>query len=88
MTDMTMISTGYPINAKSARRWGLRGAMAALAATVLVATVFGPGPVVATRLGAGETVGFATVSAADTITSSDVLADVPAAVRDRVSRIF
>jgi hypothetical protein len=32
-----------------------------------------------TRLGAGELVGFSTVSAADTITSSDVLAEVPAA---------
>jgi len=61
--------------------------MAALAATVLLATVFGPGPIVATRLGAGDTVGFATVSAADTITSSRVLDEVSAAVRNRVSKV-
>ena len=87
MTDMAITRTSFPIDPRPARRWGLRSAMAALAATVLVATVFGPGPIVATRLGAGDTVGFATVSAADTITSSRVLAEVSAAVRNRVSKV-
>lgn len=87
MTDMAITPTSFPINTRPARRWGLRSAMAALAATVLLATVFGPGPIVATRLGAGDTVGFATVSAADTITSSRVLDEVSAAVRNRVSKV-
>ena len=51
----------------------------AVGAVFAVATIFGPGEVPVTRFGAGETVGFATVSAADTITSTDMLADVPAA---------
>jgi hypothetical protein len=42
-----------------------------------VAAVLGPA-MTATRLGVGETVGFATVSAADTIRSTRMLADVPA----------
>ena len=46
-----------------------------------IAAVFGPGPTLITRLGAGDQVAFATVSAADTITSNDILADVPAAGR-------
>jgi hypothetical protein len=87
MTDMTIIRIPYPINSRSARQWRLRTGMVALSAAVVAAAVFGPAPIVATRLGAGETVGFATVSAADTITSSDVLAEVPAAVRNRVSKI-
>ena len=87
MTDMTITGAAYPIKARPARRWGLRGGMAALAATVLVATAFGPSPMVVTRLGAGDLVGSATVSVADTITSSAVLAEVPAAVRNRVSKI-
>ncbi|WP_153040092.1 hypothetical protein [Actinoplanes sp. TFC3] len=56
---------------------------AAVAAALAVAAVFGPGPTLITRLGAGEQVAFATVSAADTITSSDILAEVPAAGRSR-----
>jgi len=61
--------------------WRRRTIGMAVAATLAVATAFGPGHVPATRLGAGELVGFSTVSAADTITSSDVLAEVPAAGR-------
>ena len=57
----------------------------AVGAVFAVATILGPGKLVATRLGAGETVGFATVSAADTITSIDVLADVAAAGLSRAS---
>jgi hypothetical protein len=85
MTDMTFNS--YPSNARPARRWRLRTGVAALSAAVFVAAVFGPGPIVATRLGAGETVGFATVSVADTITGGGMLAEVPASVRSRVSKI-
>ena len=51
--------------------------------TLAVATVLGPPLVPTTRLGAGELVGFATVSAADTIISSGVLTEVPAAGRGR-----
>jgi hypothetical protein len=87
MTDMTIISSPDPINPMPARQWRLRTGMVALSAAVVAAAMFGPAPIVATRLGAGETVGFATVSAADTITSSDVLAEVAAAVRNRVSKI-
>lgn len=50
-----------------------------LAAGFAVAAVFGPGQMAVTRLGAGETVRFATVSPADTIRSTAVLAEVPAA---------
>jgi hypothetical protein len=88
MTDLTIISSRYPSNTQSARQWRLRTGMVALSAAVVAATMFGPAPIMVTRLGAGETVGFATVSAADTITSRDVLAEVPAAVRNRVSKIF
>ena len=85
MTDMMI--TRAP-DTSTISRWRLRGGLAALGAAVVVATVFGPGPVLATtRLGAGETVGLATVSAADTITSEDVLAEVAAGVRTRVSKI-
>jgi hypothetical protein len=87
MTDMTIITSPYPINPVPARQWRLRTGMVALSAAVVAAAMFGPAPIVATRLGAGETVGFATVSAADTITSSDVLAEVAASVRNRVSKI-
>ena len=55
--------------------WWRRTGGAALGAAFTVATILGPGAVPATRLGAGEMVGFATVSAADTITSREVLAD-------------
>ncbi len=51
--------------------------MAAVGAALAVAAAFGPA-LVATRLGVGETVGFATVSAADTIRSTAFLADAPA----------
>jgi hypothetical protein len=89
MTDMTMTRAAHSFTTlPNAGRWRLRGGLFALSAAVVVATVFGPGPVLATtRLGAGETVGLATVSAADTITSSDVLAEVAAGVRNRVSKI-
>jgi hypothetical protein len=63
----------------------LRTGAAVLSAAVVVATMLGPAPLTVTRLGAGETVGSATVSAADTITSSDVLAEVAAGIRNRVS---
>jgi hypothetical protein len=88
MTDMMTTRTWSPISLRAARGWRMRGGLVALSAAVVVATVFGPGPVLATtRWGAGETVGLATVSAADTITSTDVLAEVPAGVRDRAARI-
>ena len=54
--------------------------MVALGAALAVGTAFGPGPSAATRLGAGETVGFATVSAADTNRGMGMLADVAADV--------
>jgi len=61
----------------------LRSGLVALSAAVVVATAFGPGPIMATtRLGAGEAIGLSTVSAADTITSADVLAEVAALSRD------
>jgi hypothetical protein len=56
---------------------------AAAGAVLAVATVLGPAAMVVTRLGAGETVGFPTVSAADTITSTAVLAEVAAGFRGR-----
>ena len=64
-------------------RWQRRTAGAALVAALALAAVLGPPLTPATRLGAGELVGFATVSAADTIRSSGVLAEVPAAGRGR-----
>jgi hypothetical protein len=57
-----------------------RTSVVALGAALAVATAFGPGQMTATRLGAGETVGFSTVSAADTIRSVGMLAEVPAGV--------
>jgi hypothetical protein len=57
--------------------WRRRGGVAAVGAALAVAAAFGPA-MVATRLGVGETVGFATVSAADTIRSTAFLADAPA----------
>jgi hypothetical protein len=74
MTDM-MIS--------QVQGWRRRTTGAALVATLGLAAVLGPPLAPATRLGAGELVGFSTVSAADTITSSGVLAEVPAAGRGR-----
>ncbi|MET0426359.1 MAG: hypothetical protein ABW046_20990 [Actinoplanes sp.] len=63
--------------------WKRRGGVAVLGTALAVAMVFGPGVVGTTRLGTGETVGLATVSAADTITSTPVLSGVAAAGRDR-----
>jgi hypothetical protein len=87
MTDIMITRNPHSINVQPARRWRLRTGAVVLSAAVVVATMFGPAPVTLTRLGAGETVGFATVSAADTITSSDVLAEVAAGVQNRVSKI-
>lgn len=63
--------------------WRRRTGVAAIGAAFAVAAVFGPGTVATSRLGASETVGYATVSAADTITSTDVLAEVAAAGLNR-----
>ncbi|WP_125809407.1 hypothetical protein [Actinoplanes sp. ATCC 53533] len=87
MTDM-MISRSpafpsSPAPAGGRARWWRRGTGATLVAALALAAVLGPPLAPATRLGAGELVGFSTVSAADTITSSDVLAEVPAAGRGR-----
>jgi hypothetical protein len=60
-------------------RFRRRGGVAAVGAAFAVAMVFGPGSVVTARFGASEVVGHPTVSAADTITSTDVLAEVAAA---------
>ncbi|AGZ39079.1 hypothetical protein AFR_03950 [Actinoplanes friuliensis DSM 7358] len=80
MTDMTISRSNVSFRGPA---WRRRTTGVVLAATLAVAAAFGPGHVLATRLGAGELVGFSTVSAADTITSSDVLAEVPAAGRGR-----
>ena len=77
MTDMTTTQVPYPMNERTASRWRRRTGVAAVSAMLGLAVALGPGPVATTRLGAGELVGFATVSAADTITSRDVLAEVP-----------
>ena len=81
MTD-TMISR---TSAGRGARWRRRTTGAVVVAALAMAAVLGPPPAPATRLGAGELVGFSTVSAADTITSSGVLAEVPAAPLDRRS---
>jgi hypothetical protein len=85
MTDMMITRTPHSINVQRASRWRLRTGALVLSAAVVLTTMFGPAPVALTRLGLGETIGAATVSAADTITSSDVLAEVAAGVRNRVS---
>lgn len=59
--------------------WRRRTGIAALGAAFAMAAVLGPGMVGTTRLGASEVAGYATVSAADTITSHAVLAGVAAA---------
>ncbi|UQU64267.1 hypothetical protein COUCH_35800 [Couchioplanes caeruleus] len=69
-----MTITRFPLRTAQRRAVG-----AAVAAVLAVAAAFGPGPQLVTRLGAGEQVGFSTLSAADTIRSSTVLAEVPAA---------
>jgi hypothetical protein len=88
MTDMTIFrSPDVPGNlvptGGRVRSWRRRATGAVLVASLALAAVLGPPLAPATRLGAGELVGFATVSAADTITSSGVLAEVPAAGRGR-----
>jgi hypothetical protein len=80
MTDTTISRTAAPTGRA---RWRRRTTGAALVVTLALAAVLGPPLAPATRLGAGELVGFATVSAADTITSRGVLADVPAAGHNR-----
>jgi hypothetical protein len=72
VTDMTQTMNHQMVG------WRRRTGVAALGAAFAVAVVFGPGTVGTSRLGASETVGYATVSAADTITSRDVLAEVAA----------
>jgi hypothetical protein len=67
--------------------WRQRGGMAALGAVVAMAAVFGP-QTLATRVGASDVVGYSTVSAADTITSTAVLAEVAAAGRRGVSKVL
>ena len=69
MTAMTKVRTA----------WRRRTGSAALGAVLAATAVLGPGPMPATRLGAGDTVGFATVSAADTIRGGGILAEVAAA---------
>jgi hypothetical protein len=60
--------------------WRQRTGLAGLGAVVVVAAVFGPETPVTTRLGAASDMsGYATVTAADTITSQAVLAEVAAA---------
>jgi hypothetical protein len=73
---------GMTTTMKQRRRFGVSAVGAAFA----VAMIFGPAPATMARLGASETVGQATVSAADTITSTAVLAEVAAAGR-RVSEV-
>ena len=60
--------------------WRRRSGLATLAAVVAVAAVLGPETLATTRLGAAsELSGYATVSAADTITSHAILEEVAAA---------
>ncbi|WP_433300472.1 hypothetical protein ACQP2F_03225 [Actinoplanes sp. CA-030573] len=60
--------------------WRRRTGLAALGAAVAVAAALGPETLATTRLGAAsEQAGYATVTAADTITSHAVLAEVAAA---------
>ena len=66
--------------------WTRRTRLVALGAVVAVAAILGPGTEVTTRLGAAsEVAGYATLTAADTITSQAILAEV-AADRGRVSK--
>ncbi|MCY1137721.1 hypothetical protein OWR29_06890 [Actinoplanes sp. Pm04-4] len=59
--------------------WQRRTRIAALGAALAVAATFGPGTLGTTRLGASEVAGYATVTAADTITATPVLAGVASA---------
>jgi hypothetical protein len=81
MTPYAGTVIGMTKTTKQQRRFGA----AAVGAAFAVATVFGPTHDMMARLGVNETVGQATVSAADTITSTAVLAEVAAAGR-RVSK--
>ncbi|WP_213011264.1 hypothetical protein [Paractinoplanes toevensis] len=66
--------------------WKRRSGLAALGAAVALAAVLGPQMTATTRLGAAsEVAGYATVTAADTITSQAMLAEV-AADSGRVSK--
>lgn len=80
MTPYAVIVIGMTQTMKSQMLgWQRRTGVAAIGAAFAVAMVLGPGTEVTSRLGASETVGHATVSAADTITSMDLLAEVAAA---------
>ncbi|MFF5291771.1 hypothetical protein [Paractinoplanes globisporus] len=60
--------------------WRRRSGLAVLGAAVAVAAVLGPETLATTRLGAAsELSGYATVTAADTITSHAILEEVAAA---------
>jgi hypothetical protein len=61
--------------------WRRRTGVAAVGAAAAVAMIFGPVQIGISRLGASEVAGYATVTAADTITSTAVLAEVAAAGR-------
>jgi hypothetical protein len=66
--------------------WQRRSGLAAVGAMVALAAILGPETLATTRLGAAsEMSGYATVTAADTITSHAVLAEV-AATTGRVSK--
>ena len=80
MTPYASIVIGMTQTMKH-RMLGWRTGVAAVGAAFAVAMVLGPGAEVTARLGASETVGHATVSAADTITSMDLFAEVAAAGR-------
>ncbi len=67
---------------KQVAGWQRRTGMVALAAALAVAASFGPGQLGTTRLGASEVAGFATVTAADTIRATPVLAEVAGAGRE------
>ena len=60
--------------------WQRRSGLAVLGAVVAVAAILGPETLATTRLGAtSDLTGYATVSAADTITSKAILDGVAAA---------
>lgn len=59
--------------------WRRRTGVAAVGAAVAISAILGPTVMATSRLGASETVSHATVSAADTITSRAVLAEVAGA---------
>jgi hypothetical protein len=54
--------------------WQRRTGIVALGAALALTSTFGPGTLGTSRLGASEVAGFATVTAADTITATSVLA--------------